>query len=268
MPPDAAGTSAVAEPVPAALVRQALEFQDDARDEIRLLALSVLAKPGIPEALLPRARAAARTSLLRLAERRREEAAWLLWDLVLDARLDAPLTPEEVARLEVAASRPRWGVRFGDLYGAYRAHLMRLDTSGERERAFGLAVDMLGTELARALSQRLRATAHAAPVGVRQRIARASRVLGDLLARNGTLLESAMSRYLLRTAADISGSNEDSKHAEEVLAQFRRNFDEWGSSRSAIGSWPLRSYTEEWMDAAAAGELAFFDHLRGLGQGR
>jgi len=262
LPPDAAGLSAVAEPVPAALVEQALDLHDDARDEIRLLALSVLTKPGIPEALRPRARAAARGSLGKLADRHPDEAAWLLWDLVLDARLDTPMSDAEVARLESAASRRRWGVRFGALYGAYRAHLVPLDPSGARERAFGLAVDLLGTELASTLSRRVRATADGATADARQRLARASRTLGDLLARNGTLLEAAVAGRLLRTAADVSGSDDDAEHADEVRAGFRQNFDEWGSTRSAIGSWPLRRYTEEWMDAAAEGELAFFEHLR------
>jgi hypothetical protein len=262
LPADTSLTSVVPEPVPVPLVERALALADDPRDEIALLAATVLTRPALAADLEPRARASARRALAALALRRPDESVWPLWDTVVGTPLDVPLEPDDVARVEAAAARHRWGAPFAELYAAYRVHLAPLDPLGERERAFGLAVAALPTEVALALSRRIRVTAETASAADRARLARAARVLGDQLAANGTLLESAMARHLLDTAAELSGSPADTTRAQEVLDRFRRDYDEWGTTRSALGSWPLRRCTEEWWDAAAGGELAFFDRLR------
>jgi hypothetical protein len=265
MPDDAAGVRSVAEPVPSALVERSFRYAQDDRDEIRLVALAVLTKPGIPEALLPKARAAVARSLAGLAAHRPSEALWLLWPLIVDTGGTA-LSETELTQLEAAASRPSWGMQLRDLYGPYRDLLARLDQSASRETALGLAVDMLQTDLANRLAVRLRATAAGAPPEKRSRVSRCARSLGDLLAKNGTLVESAVAGYLLRAAAEISGVAEDVRHADEVRAAFQRDYTDWGTTQSTLGLWPLHSYYAEWMDNVGKGELAFFAQLRHLGE--
>ncbi|MGC4119876.1 MAG: hypothetical protein QM765_35925 [Myxococcales bacterium] len=247
--------------LPDELVDEALAFSRATRVELRLAAYAVLASPSTDARQKVKASPRARELAVELARARPDSLFFRSFAVLGTAARDAPLSDAEILELEAMADLP-FKPPHREVYDLFKSAQAEaeLDASDIGQGTWGVHF----AAPYEVLPERARARAKTADEPTRRRLGLLLGRFGDRLAEGGTwLVELAQAANMLRTGAELSGSEELQRRADETRTRFKGLWSLEGTL-PGLGSWPLPSLSQDWDEEAVVEEIVHTQRVRAI----
>ncbi len=247
-----------------ALLERALVHVEEAHDEVRIVALTVLTHPSLTPAQRERAHPVAARHLELLARAHPQNLFYRLWAVLGPTQEGPPLSDALLTELEALSSLP-WAPPRRELHRAFQDAYAEVGESAEAASnptvwAVLAPPLMTATETWETQAQQWDAEK-------RRRLGRQLMSLGERVAEQGWLVHTFQGSNLQRKGAALTGRPEDEAARAAMLERGKRFYQGPNDPRLRLmGSWPLPGLTQEWIEQIYTGdEMAFFEGLAGLG---
>jgi hypothetical protein len=174
--------------------------------------------------------------------------------------LKAPLTPEELSKLEAISTLPRW--RKADLAGLHahaRRHLEGAGVPVAAGHAFMAVVGTLAGQAPYVLLKRAQVSLEQLAPAERERLGRVLWSIGSRLAAESTVLEHQVGSNLMRHGAMALKDEARLQQVEARIGEVRAALD--ASHQATLDHWPLHSLQEALLQATLRDEVG---HVRGF----
>jgi hypothetical protein len=237
-----------------------LSVEAEAQTPARKLLL--LAQLGaIPQHDAPAARALRRSLVAELQRANPDESAYALMALLDESDATAaPLSEREVAGIEVAVRKPRFGPSMRSLYREFRADTVLSADERAPDWAFAAASrafpEAPGTLYLRAKASELAGTPALLP-----RLAAILERVGRQLMGQESMRANLLGSQLLVGSAELRGDSEAIERSRAVRQDWRALYDAGKERFDYLEGWPLPSLLRELIGRSAEDEVALFHEL-------
>ncbi|HTF32269.1 MAG TPA: hypothetical protein VK714_01055 [Myxococcota bacterium] len=236
-----------------------LSVQAQAETPARKLLL--LAQLGaIPQHDAPAARALHRSLLAELQRTNPDESAYALMALLDEGDAAAPLSEREVAGLEVAVRKPRFGPSMRSLYREFRADPMLSADDRATDWAFA-AASRAFPEAPGTLYLRAKASELAGAPALLPRLAAILERVGHQLVGQESMRANLLGSQLLVGSAELRGDNQAIERGRSTRQDWRALYDAGKERLDYLEGWPLPSLRRELLTRSAEDEVALFHEL-------
>ena len=175
---------------------------------------------------------------------------------------DTPFATRELEDLEPLLALPLWRESsFLDIFLEARQHLRAAGMADAGWLALDVATLSVTDAGSRLLRRRAKATRSHLLSGARERLGRVVHGVGTRLAEQSTLIERLRGLLMMSRGAEDMQADAEMARADALLDEV--NAAEAGWRRAAFHWWPLRSLTEEMLEASARDELAYLRTFAG-----
>jgi hypothetical protein len=217
---------------------------------------NVLIADTLPTELRAPAAAALRPRLAQLAEAHPRSMQLQLLHRLAGTHRETPFTTQALKELEPLLTLPVWReFRTLDLYLEARAHLRAAGLADASRHALDVVTLSVTDEGSLLLRKRAKVTrSHLLP-GARERLGRVFHGVGTRLAEQSTLIERLLGLWMVSRGAEDMRADAEMMQADALLDEAHAAEASW--RRAAFLRWPLRSLTEEMLEASARDELAY-----------
>jgi hypothetical protein len=224
----------------------------------KLLVLAQLASA--PQHDAPAARALRRSLVAELQRTNPDESAYALMAALDESDAAAPLSEREVAGLEVAVRKPRFGPSVRSLYRDFRADPALANDDRATDWAFAAASrafpEAPGTLYLRAKASELAGTPALLP-----RLAAILDRVGRQLVGQESMRANLLGNQLLVGGAELRGDREAIERSRSVRQDWRALYDAGKERFDYLEGWPLPSLLRELLARQAEDEVALFHEL-------
>jgi hypothetical protein len=244
------------EPLPGSFVQEAIDLAQGDDTALRVLALTIVRAPGVPESMRARAHDAAVAIARSLAKANEGNLATALLSFETEASQSAAFGEADVVAMETLAKAPRYDSLYPQVFEMDWAAL----GSGDVNDALALAVTAANEAAFPGASQWLLTRANASRDRLSpqlwSRLVAALHAIGEKMHDAGTLLEMAMGNSLL--ALDGEATPESKAAVEERRNLFVTAQESWQPA-AADGLWllPIPVLREATIIARSAEEVDF-----------
>lgn len=223
--------------------------------------LLLLAQLGtIPQHDAPAARALHRSLVAELERANPDESAYALMALLDESDAAAPLSEREVAGIEVAVRKPRFGPSLRSLYREFRTDSVLSADERAPDWAFAAASrafpEAPGTLYLRAKASELAGTPALLP-----RLAAILDRVGRQLMGQESMRANLLGSQLLVGSAELRGDPEAMERSRAVRQDWRALYDAGKERFDYLEGWPLPSLLRELVGRSAEDEVALFHEL-------
>ncbi|NMO16958.1 sel1 repeat family protein [Pyxidicoccus fallax] len=242
-------------PVSEAMLAQALTRVEDARIEVRIVALDILTRSSLTQAQRRKAHPIAVRHLDRLAKEHPDNLFFQLWALL--GPVTPPLTEELVGKLEAMAAL-RFEPPLREVYSAFSAAHAQ---AGEgRLPAFGATISALLAPRYTHAATDWAALGRKTEPTLRQHLGQALMAVGRRITEGGWMVHVFGGSTVMTQGTTLTESPADEEAVKE-MRERGRSFLSGVETMRALGSWPLSTFTAEWLDRVSTEELAFYTEL-------
>jgi hypothetical protein len=214
----------------------------------------------IPQHDAPAARALHNALLGDLQRSNPDESAYALMALLDESDAAAPLSQREVAGLEVAVQKPRFGPSMRALYREFRADVMLSGDDRAPDWAFA-AASRAFPEAPGTLYLRAKASELASQPALRARLAAILERVGHELQGQESMRANLLGSQLLVGGAELRDDSEAIEHTRLVRQDWRALYDAGRERMDYLEGWPLPSLRRELLGRSAENEVALFREL-------
>ncbi len=217
---------------------------------------NVLIADTLPTELRAPAAAALRPRLAQLAEAHPRSMQLQLLHRLAGTHRETPFTTQELKELEPLLTLPVWREFCSlDVFLEARAHLRAAGLADAGRHALDVVTLSVTDEGSLLLRKRAKVTrSHLLP-GARERLGRVFHGVGTRLAEQSTLIERLLGLWMVSRGAEDMRADAEMMQADALLDEAHAAEASW--RRAAFLRWPLRSLTEEMLEASARDELAY-----------
>ena len=214
----------------------------------------------IPQHDAPAARALRRALLADLQRTNPDESVYALMAQLDESNAAAPLSEREVASLEAAAKKPRFGPTTRSLYREFRTDVMLSADDRAPDWAFA-AASRAFPEAPGTLYLRAKASELAGTPALKSRLAAILERVGHQLMGQESMRANLLGSQLLVGSAELRGDSEAIERSRGVRQDWRALYDAGKERRDYLEGWPLPSLQRELVGRSAEDEVALFHDL-------
>lgn len=224
----------------------------------KLLLLGQLAT--LPQHDAPAARALHKSLLAELQRANPDESVYALMALLDESDAAAPLSPREVAGLEVAAQKSHLGPSTRSLYREFRTDPVLSADDRATDWAFA-AASRAFPEAPGSLYLRAKASELAGTPALLPRLAAILERVGHQLMDQDSMRAKLLGSQLLVGSAELRGDSEAVERSRAVRQDWRALSDAGRERFDYLEGWPLPSLLRELVARSAEDEVALFHEL-------
>jgi hypothetical protein len=236
-----------------------LSAQSEAETPARKLLLLAQLE-ATPQHAAPAARALRASLLADLQRTNPDESVYALMALLDESEAAAPLSEREVAGLEVAAQKPRFGPSMRSLYREFRADPVLSIDPRAADWAFAAASrafpETPGTLYLRAKASELAGTPNLLP-----RLAAVLERVGHALVGQESMRANLLGSQLLVGGAELREDSAAIERSRALRQDWRALYDAGKERFDYLEGWPLPSLLRELVARSAEDEVALFHEL-------
>jgi len=213
-----------------------------------------------PQHAAPAARALRASLLADLQRTNPDESVYALMALLDESEAAVPLSEREVAGLEVAVQKPRFGPSMRSLYREFRADPALSDDERAADWAFAAASrafpEAPGTLYLRAKASELAGTPNLLP-----RLAALLERVGHALVGQESMRANLLGSQLLVGGAELRGDSAALERSRALRQDWRALYDAGKERFDYLEGWPLPSLLRELVARSGEDEVALFHEL-------
>ncbi|HME68467.1 MAG TPA: hypothetical protein VKM54_01180 [Myxococcota bacterium] len=223
--------------------------------------LLLLAQLGaIPQHDAPAARALHTSLVAELQRTNPDESVYALMAVLDESDAAAPLSEREVAGLEVAVQKPRFGPSTRSLYREFRTDAVLSADDRATDWAFA-AASRAFPEAPGTLYLRAKASELAGTPALMPRLAAILERVGHQLMGQESMRANLLGSQLLVGSAELRGDSEAIERSRAVRQDWRALYDAGKERFDYLEGWPLPSLLRELLGRSAEDEVALFHEL-------
>lgn len=217
---------------------------------------NVLMADTLSPELRARAAEALRPRLVQLAAEHPRSMQLQLLLRLSGTHPERPFTTQELKDLEPLLALPVWRAPYHlDVYLEARKHLRAAGMADAGRQALDVVTLSVTDQGSLLLRKRAKATRSHLLRGARERLGRVIHGVGTRLAEQSTLIEHLLGLLMMSRGAEDMQADAEGAQADALLDKAYAA--EAGWRRAAFLRWPLRSLTEEMLEASARDEMAY-----------
>jgi hypothetical protein len=224
----------------------------------KLLLLSQLA--AIPQHDAPAAQALHNSLMAELERANPDESAYALMAVLNENDAAAPLTEREVAGIEVAVRKPRFGPSMRSLYREFRTDPVLASDERATDWAFA-AASRAFPEAPGTLYLRAKASELAGTPAVLPRLAAVLDRVGHQIMVQESMRANLLGSQLLVGSAELRGDSVAIERSRALRQDWRALYDAGKDRFDYVEGWPLPTLVRELLGRVAEDEVGLYHEL-------